>query len=182
LSQSPVLLAWIGDETLSVSIGGNSRASSVSTSLFYSPLPLVYDTGEVSFIVGTLDTTVLSNTGNFCYSPAIASLSPDFSEAEIEFRLPVQGDAFVPSQLTLFISTDGGWEAPEVFLQNQQTGAWDPVPDVQQGATLIDNPAPYMTEAGTFIIQAKNPNRFSGSCLFFDAGVDGTLSEPIRVG
>lgn len=182
LSQSPVLLAWIEDAALGVSVGGNSRASSVSTSLFYSPLPLVYDIGEVSFIIGTLDTTVLSNTGNFCYTPAIASLSPDFSEAEIEFRLPVRGDSFTPSALTLFISTDGGWEAPEVYLQNQQTGAWDPVANVKQGANVVADPAPYMTEEGTFIMQAKNPNRFSGSCLFFDAGVDGTLSEPVRVG
>lgn len=182
LSKSPVLLAWIEDAALGVSINGNDRASSVSTSLFYSPLPLVYDTGDVSFIVGTLDTNILSNTGNFCYSPAIASLSPDFGEAEIEFRLPVQGENFVPSELTIFITTDGGWEAPDVFLQNQETGAWDPVPDIEQGANTVADPVPYMTDDGTFIIRAENPNRFSGSCLFFDAGVDGTLSEPIRVG
>lgn len=182
LSKSPVLLAWIEDAALNVSVNGNSRASTVSTSLFYSPMPLVYDTGDVSFIVGTLDTNILSNTGNFCYSPAIASLSPDFGEAEIEFRLPVRGDTFVPSELTIFITTDGGWEAPEVALQNQETGAWDPIPDIEQGANTVANPAPYMTDDGTFVIRAENPNRFSGSCLFFDAGVDGTLSEPVRVG
>ncbi len=182
LSKSPVLLAWIEDPTLSVTVGENSRASSVATSLFYSTLPLVYDEGEISFIAGTLDTNILSNTGNFCYSPAVASLSPDFGEAEIEFRLPVTAAQFTPTELTLFITTDGGFEAPEVFLQNQLTGAWDPVPGIKQGANVVANPTPYMTEEGTFVIQAKNPNRFSGSCLFFDAGVDGTLSEPLRVG
>lgn len=182
LNKSPVLLAWIEAPPLEVTVGDNSRASSVATSLFYSTLPLIYDTGEVSFIVGTLETNILSNNGNFCYAPSVASLSPDFSEAELEFRLPVTADQFTPSELTIFVNTDGGFEAPEVALQNQLTGAWDPVPNIKQGANLVANPAPYMTADGTFIIQAKNPNRFSGSCLFFDAGVDGTLSEPLRVG
>ncbi len=178
LSRNPVLLAWLDDASLRVRLNDDDRTNSVSTSLFYSPLTMDYQTGEVSFIQGTIETLLVENTGSFCYAPTMASLSPDFSSAEIEFRLPIAAENLDPTELSIYVTSDGMFAEPTVSLLNVASGAWEPLDKIKQGENKVPNPDVYITREGTFRMQVENGQRFGGSCLFFDASLDGILTAP----
>lgn len=176
-SRAPVLIAWLTEPIHQVELEGGSRLSSVATTLLYSELPLRFGTGDISLPRGTISARVVANDGSMCYGPGLASVTPDFDEAEVQFELPNSVKNLDPSLLALYVTSDGGWfSAPKLALYNFQEDVWVDLMEPALGRNEVQQPDAFLSDTGTIRLLVQNDEGNRGGCLFFDAALEGTLA------
>ncbi len=182
-SNAPVLVAWLDGLPTQVELSDDARVTQVGTTLLYSEMVVRFGAGEVSLPRGMLGARIIENDGNYCYGPGIASLSPDFKEAQIEWEVPRAVQGIDPSLLSLYVSSDGGWfNAPDLALYNFEQEAWVEVEEPVLGQNKVTEPDVYLSPEGVIRLRIQNPTPNQGGCLFFDASLDGTLSASDMLG
>ncbi len=177
-STQPVLVAWLDATPTQVSLSEDSRVSQVGTTLLYSEMPVRFGAGAVSLPRGMLRARIVQNDGGTCYGPGVASLSPDFEEAEIQWELPNQVKQLDPSELALHISSDGGWaNTPALAFYDYEAGGWVEVVEPVMGQNKVAEPDALLSDNGILRLRVQNPNRNQGGCLYFDVALKGTLLD-----
>lgn len=170
----PLLIAWTDAPPLPVTLP-DYRVSHVSTTLVYTRLPLRFGPGEVSLPAGLVAPEMETDSNRYlCYSPRGPGLAPDFDEMTMSFRLPAELRDLQVTDLTLQISSDGGWfSPPAVKLWAWERAAWVSVGDeLQIGSNPIAEPGRFLHD-GQVRLQAINETRDRGGCIYFDIGVKG---------
>jgi hypothetical protein len=178
-SRAPVLLAWLDEPSLEVTISNTSLPNQRSTTLLYAELPVRFGKGQISLPRGMIRGQIISNDGGICYDSSTISLSPDFREAEIEFELPSNVKGIDLSRLLLYVSTNGGqFTAPSLMFFNHQEQLWREQPRVVLGRNSIEQPDAFLSQSGRIRmrVQNPNPNPNNGNCLFFQLALEGSLS------
>lgn len=176
-SRSPVLLAWLDEPSLEVTINNTIFPNQLSTTLLYAELPMRFGKGEISLPQGMIRGQIISNDGGICYDSSTISLSPDFSEAEIEFELPQNVKRIDLSRLFLYVSTDGGqFTAPSIMFFNHLEQIWTEQPGVVLGRNSISEPDAFLSPSGRIWMRVQNANQYNSNCLFFQLALEGSLS------
>ena len=175
-TRQPLLLAWLDGAPTEISIAESTRLNSVGTTLLYAEMPIRYGAGPISLPRGLISARVAQNDGGTCYGPGVASLSPDFLEAEIHFQLPAALRRIDPTVMTLYLSSDGGlFVSPKLSLYDFTTDEWQEVVDPVMGRNRLNEPDAFVSENGLVRLRAENLERNRGGCIFLDVAMDGTL-------
>lgn len=177
--QAPLLIAWTDQAPLPVELA-QFRVSTVNTTLIYSQLPLRYGGTAVSLPAGLLSPELEESDSRYiCYGSRPGGLTPDFDEMAMRFRLPTEVQPLTVEQLTLVITSDGGWfEPPTIELWDPAAEAWveQESKTLKMGRNAITEPARWFDD-GTLRLRATNTNRDRGGCLYFDIAVKGQRNE-----
>ncbi|MGH9175394.1 MAG: hypothetical protein ACRD1H_13605, partial [Vicinamibacterales bacterium] len=179
-SQRPILLAWLDTSPTEVRLANDTRATQVGTTLLYSEMPVQFGTGAISLPRGMMAARIVENDGGICYGPGMASLAPDFREAEIQWELPDEVKPLDPSALSLYVSSDGGWfSAPTMSLYNFAEERWQEILAPVMGRNIMEAPDTFLSENGIIRLRIENPSPNQGGCLYFDASLEGDLPADV---
>ncbi|MGB0388705.1 MAG: hypothetical protein ACPGWR_28120 [Ardenticatenaceae bacterium] len=175
---APVLLAWIDEPPTQVTVLPASRRqpNQLATTLLYAEMPFTFTQGKITLTRGIIKSRVIENDGSYCYNPSVASVTPDFREAKIQFDLPANTAQIDPSLLTIYVDTDsGGFVSPKLSLYDYQNEQWVELKNTVLGRNKIEEPDNYLNPNGFFLMRVENENRNVGDCLIFNAALEGSL-------
>jgi len=174
---APMLLAWTNQAPNPVTLSPADRRAptSIATTLLYAELPLSFAAGEVSLSRGTIPSRLIEHDGSYCYLGR-TSLDLNFRKAVIQFELPNDLIHIDPSELSIYIETDGGgFASPNLSLYDYDKEAWVEIKKGVLGRNKIAEPDVYLNENGLFLLQIEQERNNSGGCLLFDAALEGEL-------
>lgn len=174
---APMLLAWTDQapNPITLSPADRQAPTSIATTLLYAELPLSFAPGNVSLSRGTIPSRLIEHDGSYCYLGR-TSLNIDFSKAVVQFELPNDLIEIDPSELSIYIETDGGaFTSPNLSLYDYEKEAWVEIEKGVLGRNKVAEPDAYLNENGLFLLQIEQDANNLGGCLLFDAALEGEL-------
>ncbi len=174
----PTLLAWTNHapNPVILSRADEQAPTSIATTLLYAELPLSFAPGKISLTRGTIPSQLIEHDGSYCYLGR-TSLDINFRKAVVQFELPNDLIEIDPSELSIYIETDGGnFTSPTLSLYDYEKEAWVEIERGVLGRNKVTEPDAYLNENGMFLLQIEQDgNNNFGGCLLFDAALEGEL-------
>ncbi len=177
-SNSPLLLAWLKDSPLQVSLQGQ-EVSTQKTTLLFGRLPLTFEGAYVGIPPGLSQAETISTTGDagMCnYGPGVVGYHLYQGVIETRLTLPETVHNVQPEQLDLYIRTDGGWPAlPAVELYDRVDDKWVLLAEARPGLNRIQDTRRFYDTRNASLqlrISSALPGK-GGGCLFFDLALEG---------
>lgn len=164
----PYLLGWTDSAPVEARVH-DVTPTVARTTLVYARLPLRLATESgVSIPAGLLRPNIGEAGGRrfLCYGPRGEGLAPNYTRAEVTFRLPHPALAARLNQLVVHLTQDGtGGLPPRLHVWNERTESWDEV----QGSRWGTKPIPardHVSSSGEVRLQLVNTSEMRGGCVY----------------
>jgi hypothetical protein len=178
LSENPVLIAWQKNHSpLDIRLE-NYQISTQATTLLYHPLALQVEGSKVVIPPGFSHIDLLSTSGDASTCSYGAGLDGSYvyqGTAETRLSLPHEFYQVQPSQLDLYIRTDGNWPTlPTLELYDRINDTWVSLEKAKAGSNPIQDIARFYNPADASLqVRISNNGANTGGCLFLDLALEG---------
>ena len=112
--------------------------------------------------------------GGTCGPPGSAAVYINRGQAVFEFQLPEEVRGIQVDELTLLLTSEGGWAVPaEKAIYDWDAGEWQEYENVTLGSNVLADAGRLVSSDGVVRVQLSSPGG-TGGCYAIEIGVEGT--------
>ncbi len=175
--QGPIIIGWLNDSLLQVQVE-NKEVTTRKTALVYGSLSLDFGEQHLEIPPGFTQAEILSQTGNSgqCFQGGgMVGYQVYQGSVETRLSLPPNLSNMQPTQLDLYIRSDGGWQQlPTVELYDLAAQEWIPLESANTGINPIEEPGRFYDPGSASVqVRISSDGNLGGGCLFLDLAAEG---------